>query len=218
MEQIIQTTTCCIRSCCLILLSLLWASALQAQSLDVRILNEVHLHRNRSLDDAMNGISQTAYPVSLAVPLVQWLHGFAGHHQQSLEYGLQSATALIITTGVVYGLKYTVDRKRPYEEHPEYDPYSKDSSPSFPSGHTSFAFATATSLSIEYPRWYVIVPSYLWAGAIGYSRLHLGEHYPGDVVAGALIGAASAYISYEGNKWLRTLWRKKTAQHFSLVY
>ena len=77
---------------------------------------------------------------------------------------------------------------------------------SFPSGHTSFAFATATSLSIKYPRWYVIAPSYLWAGAVGYSRMNLGVHYPSDVLAGAMLGAGSAWLTCKVNDWY---WKKK---------
>ena len=71
--------------------------------------------------------------------------------------------------------------------------------PSFPSGHTSGAFATATILSLEYPKWYVIVPSYLWAGTVGYSRLHLGVHYPTDVLGAMVVGAGSAYLSYKSD-------------------
>lgn len=181
-----------------------------AQNLDRQILNEVHVHRNASLDNVMNTISISAYPVAIGLPLVQFIHGFAAHHEQSLRYGLESATGLIVATAITYGLKYSVHRERPFIGHPEYQPYdASDTSPSFPSGHTSLAFQAATTLSIEYPKWYVIVPSYAWAGAVGYSRIHLGEHYPSDVLAGALIGAASTYASYEVNKWLRKKWEKK---------
>jgi len=64
------------------------------------------------------------------------------------------------------------------------------------------AFATATSLSLEYPKWYVIVPAYTWAGTVGYSRMHLGVHYPSDVLIGALVGAGSAFITHKVNQKL----------------
>jgi membrane-associated phospholipid phosphatase len=102
---------------------------------------------------------------------------------------------------ITLGLKYTVNRKRPFVTYP--DQVVKKTSAgsySFPSGHTSSAFATATALSLAYPKWYVIAPSFLWAGAVGYSRMELGVHYPTDVLAGALIGAASSFLMWKVNE------------------
>ncbi len=76
----------------------------------------------------------------------------------------------------------------------------------FPSGHTSLAFAIATSLSLKYPKWYVIAPSYVWACSVGYSRMNLGVHYPSDVLAGAVLGAGSAFLTYKLNEWF---WKKQ---------
>ena len=64
----------------------------------------------------------------------------------------------------------------------------------------------ATSLSIRYPKWYVIAPSALWACSVGFSRMNEGVHYPSDVIAGAFIGAGCAvmniYVNRALNKWL----------------
>lgn len=61
---------------------------------------------------------------------------------------------------------------------------------SFPSGHAASAFAFATGVGLEKP---VLAPPLLTlAGAVAYSRVHVGVHYPGDVLAGALIGAGCA--------------------------
>ncbi|WP_256604704.1 phosphatase PAP2 family protein [Sphingobacterium multivorum] len=64
---------------------------------------------------------------------------------------------------------------------------------SFPSGHTSSAFATASALSRAYSKWYVVAPSLLWASSVGYSRMYLGVHFPSDVLTGAVLGTGAAF-------------------------
>jgi undecaprenyl-diphosphatase len=64
-------------------------------------------------------------------------------------------------------------------------------SASFPSGHSASAFAFASATGRDLP-W--LAPAlHLLAGAVAYSRVHTGVHYPGDTVIGALIGASTAY-------------------------
>lgn len=64
---------------------------------------------------------------------------------------------------------------------------------SFPSGHTSAAFMMATLAGHFYPP--LIVPLYLWAAAIGFSRVTLGVHFPTDTVMGGLMGISIALFS-----------------------
>ena len=51
----------------------------------------------------------------------------------------------------------------------------------------------ATSLSLCYPEWYVIVPSAAFALWTGFARMNLGVHYLTDVLAGYALGAGIAY-------------------------
>lgn len=113
--------------------------------------------------------------------------------------------AMAVSAGTTLLLKYSIDRPRPFETYSFIVKLSDAGSPSFPSGHTSNAFATATSLSLAIPKWYVTAPALLWASAVGYSRMHLGVHYPSDVLVGAAIGAGSAFLSHYLN---RRLFRK----------
>jgi len=63
---------------------------------------------------------------------------------------------------------------------------------SFPSGHAAISFAAAFALSRLVPRARVVW--WALAVAIAFSRIYVGVHYPLDVVAGALIGVACAYV------------------------
>ena len=67
------------------------------------------------------------------------------------------------------------------------------SSRSFPSGHTAAAVAFASGVSRVMPA--AGAPLHALAALVGYSRVHTGVHYPGDVVAGAVIGAAIAGLT-----------------------
>lgn len=64
---------------------------------------------------------------------------------------------------------------------------------SFPSGHTAAAVAFARGVGRQLPQ--ARLPLEALAALVGYSRVHTGVHYPGDVVAGALLGAAIADVS-----------------------
>lgn len=75
-------------------------------------------------------------------------------------------------------------------------------SASFPSGHTASAVAFATAVGVVLP--IAAVPLALLAGAVGYSRVHTGVHYPGDVAAGAVLGVASATVSLAAVTWVAT--------------
>jgi undecaprenyl-diphosphatase len=64
---------------------------------------------------------------------------------------------------------------------------------SFPSGHASLAFATATCLAAALPRWAVLF--FLGASAVAAERVLENAHYPSDVVAGAGLGVLCGWIA-----------------------
>jgi membrane-associated phospholipid phosphatase len=111
--------------------------------------------------------------------------------------------------------KITINRPRPYTTYPSLIfNKGKVGDHSFPSGHTTAAFATATSLSLAFPKWYVIAPSYAYAAAIAYSRMYLGVHYPTDVLGGIISGAGSSLFVFHARKWLN---KRKSVAPLSVI-
>lgn len=202
MEKNIQAAIRC--RITILLLALCWQIHPAAAQADISLLRHIQDNRSASSDKVMNIVTQSTYPMAAGICITQLVAGYIKHNRQAQLKAWQTTAGLGFTAIIAYGLKYTIRRDRPYQTYSDIIPYgNRDNDPSFPSGHTSFAFAAATSLSLEYRKWYVVAPAYLYAGMVGYSRLHLGQHYPTDVLAGALTGAGCAWLSYEGMKWLQ---------------
>jgi membrane-associated phospholipid phosphatase len=186
----------------IIILLLLPLISVSAQNIDIDILRNINLNRNTNLDGAFRGISNSVTPLVIGTPVLLFSFGMVKKDsvltRKSLCIGATVLTSAIITSI----LKYSINRTRPFITYPDIEKAAPAGSPSFPSGHTSDAFALATSLSLAFPKWYIIAPSFAWAGAVGYSRMDLGVHYPSDVLMGAVIGAGSAYLCYKGKQWL----------------
>jgi undecaprenyl-diphosphatase len=64
---------------------------------------------------------------------------------------------------------------------------------SFPSGHSAAAFAFATGVGNVLPREAAALR--VLAATVAYSRVHTGVHYPGDAIAGSLLGGAIAQLT-----------------------
>lgn len=174
----------------------------KAQNLDVRLLQQIHTPHYTKTDDALRFVTNTTPFVALGVPTGLLTIGWLKSDSITKRRALVMMASCALTGVITLSLKYTLNRPRPFDAYPQFFMMkASEATPSFPSAHSSLAFATATSISLQYPRWYIIVPSYLWAGTVAYSRMHLGVHYPSDVLVGALVGTASAYLSHKANRW-----------------
>lgn len=174
-----------------------------AQNWEVNMLHDINGWDSQFIHDYSKFISKTEPYVALGVPAVMGVVGLIKKDKQIQQDALYIAASVVGAFAVTMGLKYIVNRNRPYETWPDMiSPRSTEPDPSFPSGHTASAFALATSLCIKYPKWYVIAPSAIYAVSVGVSRMHEGVHYPTDVMAGALIGTGCAVGSVYVTKWL----------------
>ncbi|HUN20549.1 MAG TPA: phosphatase PAP2 family protein [Muribaculaceae bacterium] len=71
----------------------------------------------------------------------------------------------------------------------------------FPSCHAANTFAFATIISLALPMRRLTIILFLWAIGNCYSRIYLGVHYPGDLLAGAVIGTLAGLLCYMAWKW-----------------
>jgi membrane-associated phospholipid phosphatase len=185
-------------------------SQLFSQNLDIELLRAINSPADLPSDDFFRFISNSEPYIMFAVPAGIGAAGYFKHDNSLVRNACTDLAAIAVSGGITLILKYSINRDRPYVTYPDITKKSSAGSPSFPSGHTSSAFATATSVSLAYRKWYVIVPTFAWAGTVGYSRMHLGVHYPSDVLAGALIGSGCAYLTYKVNQ---KLLKKKVTFH-----
>ena len=181
------------------------STQVSAQNADINILRSIN--SNTSTIGFSKLISNTTTEVSFGIPLIMGGVALFTSDDDLLKNALYIGVSIGVGGVITQALKYSINRPRPITlNDPTLIAYEGETDLSFPSGHTSLAFSAATALCLKYPKWYVIVPSSLWACSVGYSRMNLGVHYPSDVVAGAIVGAGSAYLTYLVNDWF---WKKK---------
>jgi len=198
-----------IRSLLLILLLLLSLNS-KAQNFDINLLKNINPNAYHAQIKYQQFISNATPVVDFSIPVILFATSYIKGDKALRVKSLTIIGSLIIADGTTYIIKNIVKRNRPFVTYPrEIIKYSMAGGYSFPSGHTTDAFSLATSLTLNFKQWYVIVPAYLWAGSVGYSRLYLGAHYPSDVFGGAIVGSTSAFITYKLSKWLNKKGRKQ---------
>lgn len=191
-----RAAVCCIAFCLLSTLAV-------AQPGEVKLLSNIYADSSASSHAIAHGISQSVVPVSGVLPAAMLIAGYFKHDTVLFEKGIKASVAIAFNGVVSLGMKYFVDKRRPFAAYPDMFRARTVVGPfSFPSGHTSFAFCTATSATLSFKKWYVAVPAYAWAAAAGWSRMQQGVHYPSDVFAGALIGTASSFLAFKIEKLL----------------
>jgi membrane-associated phospholipid phosphatase len=139
----------------------------------------------RRLSNAANN-SRLWFGIAAAIAVLGGRRGRRAAMEGVLAIGVTSAT-------INLGVKPLARRRRPHPDAPgvaEARHVRMPESASFPSGHAASAFAFAYAVGRHVPG--LAVPVRMLAGAVAYSRVHTGVHYPGDVVIGSILGAGTA--------------------------
>ncbi|MBI5437034.1 MAG: phosphatase PAP2 family protein [Nitrosomonadales bacterium] len=147
------------------------------------------MRRQPGASTFMRDVERFGAGYSLGVLGGFYLAGAAGNNDRALAVAQDGLAASLIASGIVTPvLKYATGRSRPREtpDIAHFRPFS--GAASFPSGHTTQAFAVASVISAYYDETWVKCSSYTVAGLVGVARSYHDAHFASDVLAGALIG------------------------------
>jgi membrane-associated phospholipid phosphatase len=166
-----------------------------AERVDVAVYAAIAQTPTPTLDRAMARLSHAAdySRLSLASAAVLATVG-RRRGRRAAAFGLASvgvAASLVNLAVKPLGRRRRPDRAA--EQVPVARHVRMPSSTSFPSGHSAAAFAFATGVGHVLPP--AAIPLRGLAALVAYSRIHTGVHYPGDVIAGALIGTTLAQLT-----------------------
>lgn len=159
--------------------------------MEIMFLDFLQSVRSGFLDSAMKFLSFLGNGGWIWIVSVLMLLCF----KKTRKSGIYAASALLlefILCNLI--LKNIFARPRPYAVNPEITlliPPLSDFS--FPSGHAGSSFAVAASLGFSGSGFFL--PAVILAVGISFSRMYLYVHYPTDVLAGALLGIFSAWLS-----------------------
>jgi undecaprenyl-diphosphatase len=154
--------------------------------LDRAIFTAVQATPSPAIDHAVARISRAADQSRI------WLAAAAGMsllgHRPRRAAAVGVASVAVTSAFVNVAVKPLVKRERPARlESVRTHVVRMPRSASYPSGHAASAFAFSTAVGGGVPELDTVLR--LAATAVGYSRVHTGVHYPGDVITGAVIGA-----------------------------
>lgn len=161
---------------------------------DIDLLRTINLDRITALDGVFIFITNSAPIIAGLIPLSFLLYGVFAKRKDIRTFGYVIAASYLLSVIISNTIKYAVARPRPFTVYPFIEKLSGGGNGSFPSGHTSDVFSVAMAVSLLFPKRSVVIPMFLWAILVGYSRMDLGVHYPSDVLGGAIVGAGAALL------------------------
>jgi len=162
---------------------------------DVSVFRTINDSRSNLMDHLIGINDYSVLPMAVSLPIVISGEGLLTKAGYTVDTGVMIGVTEASAFALYYVMKNVIfKRPRPYATLDNVHIMHKDSADrySMPSGHSTAAFAIATSLTLRYPKPYVYIPAYAWAILVAYGRIYMGLHYPSDVIAGAALGSASA--------------------------
>lgn len=164
-----------------------------------RLGNPAEMQRGSSIGSLIGGPG----PIALGVAL--YATGRGTGNTFVTKTGREVVRAVLVSGGLTVVTKGLVGRSRPFASPGDADEYNpgrgflNSARASFPSGHTSAAFAAATVMVREvnathpHARWIVDPLLFGSAAFVGFSRVYSNQHWPSDVLVGAALGSITGY-------------------------
>jgi len=167
-------------------------------------LTDSSLTTNRFLEHSANGVEVITAPGAYIIGGSLYAFGRIAHKPNVADLGWHGTEAVLLATTITGVLKGTLGRARPFVTN-DTNPtdfkigggFGNGERQSFPSGHTTTAFAVASSVTSEirrlHPSAVKFVAPVMYGGAtmVGLSRMYHNKHWASDVVLGAAIGTFS---------------------------
>ncbi|MEO6528224.1 MAG: phosphatase PAP2 family protein [Gemmatimonadaceae bacterium] len=170
------------------------------RSIARRLVNE-NSKANQFFNTSSTGFEVITVPGAYIVGPAIYAFGHFAHHPAIADLGWHGTEAVFLATGVTGVLKGVLGRARPYvtnDTNPREFKFGKgfvgEDHASFPSGHTTVAFAAASSVTSELQH---VWPGHTWLAApvlyggatlVGLSRMYHNKHWASDVALGAAVG------------------------------
>ncbi|WP_372368087.1 phosphatase PAP2 family protein [Candidatus Uabimicrobium sp. HlEnr_7] len=159
--------------------------------IDTIVVNQVYTLRGQEFSDVFFSLVSKSGdgPLYILLTISLWLFDSV----VGQAFFTASLIAFCIELPVYKAIKSLVKRLRPFEKITTIKfLVAPPDRFSFPSGHTASAFLVWSILSHLFPIF--LIPGFLWASAIGFSRVYLGVHYPSDICVGIILGLFCAQI------------------------
>lgn len=161
-------------------------------ALDVGVFERVADFHAPALDRALPRLSEAASYSRLWIAISLLLAACGSRRWR--RTAIAAMTAVAATSAIAnVAVKLTVRRRRPDLEVPRGRRLKQPGSSSFPSGHAASAAAFSGVIGREIPQMWL--PVNALAGTVAFSRVYTGVHYPGDVIAGWLLGKSVAGVA-----------------------
>lgn len=162
-----------------------------AAAIDDEVADFVQRNRSDVSDDFSRVVTPFGGRRALVLSGAMLAAGLVTKNPELRDTGRDAIEASILAAGIVTPLlKRAVGRSRPFEDRGAYDFHPFTENQSFPSGHSTNAFAVASVVAAHSRGWVVPTIAYTLASGVAISRMNDDVHFASDVIAGAAIGTA----------------------------